>query len=81
VGNDRRGRVDRGRGGGFNGSAISTVERSSAREGGVERCVQNRHQVTSASRWNKVTRSMQYIIGISASQFLSLTYTELREID
>jgi len=45
-----------GRGGGDNGSVTSIVEGSNSREGGVKRCGQSRHQGTSASRWNKVTR-------------------------
>jgi len=38
-----------GRGGGDNGSATSTAEGSSLRQGGIERCSQSRHQGTSAS--------------------------------
>jgi len=44
------------RGDGDKGSATSTAKRSSSRKGGLERCGQNRHQVVSACRWNKVVR-------------------------
>jgi len=39
-----------GRGDGDNGYATLTVKRSSSRQGGSERCGQNRHQGASASR-------------------------------